>query len=942
MPSLRPGIAQKRFSRDRFQPLTDTSAENVPLAPVTSNVTGARQAKGNVVTSSAYVPPTELGDEKPSSQPAGRRIRGALTVDGHSLETEDDGKVNKMGKFYQLVMSYSVLTRYFVYVLPVALVIAIPIIVGATVAPKAKIAGVRIVWFFTWIEVLWVSLWVSKCLSHYLPFVFQFLIGIVNSGTRKYALILTSLQTPIALVGWSVTALATFLPIMTQNPDQMRENDTATKDWEAVMRAILFATFLSSLILAGEKLIVQLISISYHRKQFDFRIKDSKRNIALVTLLYEASRALFPPNCPEFEEEDGLIDIAILPHSSKIHHHFHQRHGSSHPMRMMRNVRQNVSGRLQNVIGNVAQELTGKQMFNSGSAHSIVSFALEKAHCAEALARRLWMSFVLNGRDSLYLDDIIDVLGPGREKDAHECFEGLDRDGNGDISLEEMILTIIEYGRIKKSINSSLHDVDQAINVLDNLLMCVGFVFVVMVYVSFLNKSFGSVLAAGATTLLSLSFVFAVSAQEVLGSCIFLFVKHPYDVGDRVDINGKLLVVDHVSLLYTVFWGVEDRKSVQVPNIVLNSVWIENVTRSRAMRERITIPVDISTSFEDIQLLKQEMHTFAIARENARDFEPDIEVWVHGVGELNRLELCIEVDHKSNWANETVRTTRRNKLFCALIAAIRRIPIASPGFADAIMGDANRPSYMVSLPPVEAQGRREAFLADKAGKRLATILEQERSSSEQVPTPTQPQQPQSLDSARASGANPRVSSSSAGLSFRAAAGDASGPNDFPSSASVTAVSSGRRQGFGDTTATTTQIPEVTSTSAPEGPATTAPSPYSYSTPLTAGPPVGLAHSTSNTSRSASDSVSVPTVSAGEPAVANALTMARLDGPGEWALPTLNAPGSTPASVAGSGIGTSGAVDEMGRRPSEKSNWSGNTGNASTAVRASFGSRNPYH
>lgn len=35
--------------------------------------------------------------------------------------------------------------------------IAIPIIVGATAAKDAKIGSVRIVWFFTWVEIVWLS-----------------------------------------------------------------------------------------------------------------------------------------------------------------------------------------------------------------------------------------------------------------------------------------------------------------------------------------------------------------------------------------------------------------------------------------------------------------------------------------------------------------------------------------------------------------------------------------------------------------------------------------------------------------------------------------------------------------------------------------------------------------------------------------------------------------
>lgn len=66
--------------------------------------------------------------------------------------------------------------------------------------------------------------------------------------------------------------------------------------------------------------------------------------------------------------------------------------------------------------------------------------------------------------------------------------------------------------------------------------------------VAFLNKSFVTTLATAGTTLLSLSFVFATSCQEVLGSCIFIFVKHPFDIGDRVDITSSdsQFVVEHM------------------------------------------------------------------------------------------------------------------------------------------------------------------------------------------------------------------------------------------------------------------------------------------------------------------------------------------------------------------------------------------------------------
>lgn len=125
--------------------------------------------------------------------------------------------------------------------------------------------------------------------------------------------------------------------------------------------------------------------------------------------------------------------------------------------------------------------MTGKKVFDPNSAHNIVLEALESNRSAEALARRIWLSFVVEGKDALYEEDMVEVMGPGRQKDAEECFHSLDRDGNGDISLEEMILTVTDYGRERKSISSSMHDVDQAINALDGLLFT--FVFIICVIV---------------------------------------------------------------------------------------------------------------------------------------------------------------------------------------------------------------------------------------------------------------------------------------------------------------------------------------------------------------------------------------------------------------------------------------------------------------------------
>lgn len=52
---------------------------------------------------------------------------------------------------------------------------------------------------------------------------------------------------------------------------------------------------------------IQLVSVNYHHKQYYDKIKESKQLIWLLDLLYDASRAIFPEYCREFEQEDVYI-----------------------------------------------------------------------------------------------------------------------------------------------------------------------------------------------------------------------------------------------------------------------------------------------------------------------------------------------------------------------------------------------------------------------------------------------------------------------------------------------------------------------------------------------------------------------------------------------------------------------------------------------------------
>lgn len=55
---------------------------------------------------------------------------------------------------------------------------------------------------------------------------------------------------------------------------------------------------------------------------------------------------------------------------------------------------------------------------------------------------------------------------------------------------------------------------------------------------------------------------------------------------------------------------------------------------------------------------------------------------------------------------------------CALVLALRKIPIYAPGGGDATLGSSDKPTYSVTVTDAEAAANRDAFAKTKEGKRL--------------------------------------------------------------------------------------------------------------------------------------------------------------------------------------------------------------------------------
>lgn len=141
------------------------------------------------------------------------------------------------------------------------------------------------------------------------------------------------------------------------------------------------------------------------------------------------------------------------------------------------------------------------------------------------------------------------------------------------------------------------------------------------------------------------------------------------------------------------------------------------------MLETVELNVSYDTSFEDIELLRQEMEKFVRSPENSRDFQPSLTIDVGGVGNLDKLVLYVAIKHKSNWHNDAVRASRRSKFMCALALALKKVPIYAPGGGSETLGGPTNPTYSVAVTDDFAAKSRDDAAKAKNEKRMVPAEE---------------------------------------------------------------------------------------------------------------------------------------------------------------------------------------------------------------------------
>ncbi|CAM9698260.1 unnamed protein product [Chrysoparadoxa australica] len=247
-------------------------------------------------------------------------------------------------------------------------------------------------------------------------------------------------------------------------------------------------------------------------------------------------------------------------------------------------------------------------------------------------------------------EKVMELLWGERNHDA----EGLSR--------EEFIRSIVHFYLGRESLSLSLKDYESILGKLSLIVASITIIVWVFVGLWIFDQDVSQLGVAAITLLVGISFMIGTSVTALVESCVFIFITHAYDVGDRVYLkadSGNMLnlQVETINLLSTVFkqW---DNKSITFPNQRLAQMEIQNMRRSGPVKLVFESQVSNQVTHAQIDALQTKLRSWA-KRQGSLTIQPDtIGIFISDIKGMSAVSLCYVYmqtengqDNDQLWAN---------------------------------------------------------------------------------------------------------------------------------------------------------------------------------------------------------------------------------------------------------------------------------------------------
>ncbi|XP_015571684.2 mechanosensitive ion channel protein 10 [Ricinus communis] len=276
---------------------------------------------------------------------------------------------------------------------------------------------------------------------------------------------------------------------------------------------------------------------------------------------------------------------------------------------------------------------------------------------AKAAAYKIFKNVAKPGSKYIDEEDLLRFMKKEEVDNVIPLFEGATETRK--IKRSTLKNWLVNVYNERKALAHSLNDTKTAIEELNRLGSGVVVVVVIIVWLLIMGFLTTKVLVFISSQFLLVAFMFGNTAKTVFEAMIFVFVMHPFDVGDRCVIDGVQMVVEEMNILTTIFLRYDNEK-IFYPNSILATKPISNFYRSPEMSDAVEFAVDVSTSIETIGLLKAKIKAYLESK--PQHWRPGHSVQVKEIEDVNKMKMALYVNHTINFQNAADRGNRRSDL----------------------------------------------------------------------------------------------------------------------------------------------------------------------------------------------------------------------------------------------------------------------------------------
>ncbi|GAB4850430.1 hypothetical protein Ancab_029734 [Ancistrocladus abbreviatus] len=170
---------------------------------------------------------------------------------------------------------------------------------------------------------------------------------------------------------------------------------------------------------------------------------------------------------------------------------------------------------------------------------------------------------------------------------------------------------------------------------------------------------------------LASTFIFGNSCKNVFEGLIFTFGMHPFDVGDRVIVDGMQMKVRMMNFLTTVFFKYDTQEEVIYPKSILASKSISNLDIVPDQGDSLDFAIDAETPLEDIvdienkikKHLKDEMYYTAKAQVVKKEFQ---------LGKGKEIKMTVYFKYLVSYLDSETRAVRRSDILTFIMTLLKK------------------------------------------------------------------------------------------------------------------------------------------------------------------------------------------------------------------------------------------------------------------------------